>query len=98
MVEFGHELQNDRWAIEAVFPNLRGGYFVEAGACGGAQRSASYVLEREFGWNGICVEPEDSYFRVLYAFWVADPAVNLPRQLALLLAVFLSSSYWLSHH
>jgi FkbM family methyltransferase len=65
VVEFGHELQNDRWAIEAVFPNLRGGYFVEAGACGGAQRSASYVLEREFGWNGICVEPEDSYFRVL---------------------------------
>ncbi len=31
---------------------------------------------------------EDSYFRVLYTFWVADPAVNLPRQLALLIAVW----------
>jgi adenylate cyclase len=32
---------------------------------------------------------EDSYFRVLYTFWIADPAVNLPRQLALLLAVWI---------
>lgn len=31
---------------------------------------------------------EDSYFRVLYLFWVADPAVSLPRQLALLIAVW----------
>ena len=65
MTEFGHHAQNDRWAIEAVFPGLRGGYFVEAGACGGAQGSASYVLEREYDWNGICVEPEDSFYKVL---------------------------------
>jgi adenylate cyclase len=32
---------------------------------------------------------EDSYFRLLYTFWIADPAVNLPRQLALLLAVWI---------
>jgi adenylate cyclase len=31
---------------------------------------------------------EDSYFRVLYTFWVAAPAVNLTRQLALLIAVW----------
>ena len=65
MVEYGHHAQNDRWAIEAVFPNLRGGYFVEAGACGGSTGSASYVLERDFGWNGICVEPLDTYYKVL---------------------------------
>jgi FkbM family methyltransferase len=65
MTEYGHHAQNDRWVIEAVFPGLRGGYFVEAGACGGAQMSASYVLEREYGWNGICVEPHDPYFRAL---------------------------------
>jgi FkbM family methyltransferase len=57
MVEFGHSAKNDQWVIEAVFPGLRGGYFIEAGACGGHKGSASYVLEREFGWNGICVEP-----------------------------------------
>jgi FkbM family methyltransferase len=65
LVKYGHHAQNDRWAIEAVFPGLRGGYFVEAGACAGAQGSASYVLEREFDWKGICVEPHDAYFAVL---------------------------------
>lgn len=65
MFKYGHHAQNDRWVTEAVFPGLRGGYFVEAGACGGAEMSASYVLERELGWNGICVEPHDAYFRSL---------------------------------
>jgi adenylate cyclase len=31
---------------------------------------------------------EDSYFRVLYLFWLTDPAVNLPRQFALLVAIW----------
>lgn len=65
MVEYGHHAQNDRWITEVIFPGLRGGYFVEAGACGGAKMSASNVLERELGWNGICVEPHDAYFRTL---------------------------------
>jgi FkbM family methyltransferase len=65
MIDYGHHAQNDRWAVEAVFPGLREGYFVEAGACGGASGSASYVLERDLGWDGICVEPHDVYFKVL---------------------------------
>jgi len=63
--DYGHHSQNDRWAVELVFPDLRGGYFVEAGACGGHLGSASYVLERGFGWDGICVEPLDEYYGVL---------------------------------
>jgi len=34
IVAFGHHAQNDRWAIEIVFPALTGDFFVEAGACG----------------------------------------------------------------
>lgn len=64
-VDYGHHAQNDRWVVEAVFPGLRGGFFVEAGACGGGEGSASYVLERAFGWRGICVEPGEEYFRML---------------------------------
>ncbi len=32
---------------------------------------------------------EDSYFRVLYAFWITEPAIDLPRQFALLAAVWI---------
>jgi FkbM family methyltransferase len=65
VTRFGHHAQNDRWITEAVFPGLRGGYFVEAGACGGQSGSASLALERDLGWTGVCVEPLDYYYRVL---------------------------------
>jgi FkbM family methyltransferase len=42
--------------VETVFPGLRGGYFVEAGATNGVNGSGTLVLERELGWSGICVE------------------------------------------
>jgi FkbM family methyltransferase len=64
-VQYEHHLLNDRWIVESVFPGLRGGYFVEAGACEGKSVSASYVLETELGWSGICVEPEPGYYDLL---------------------------------
>jgi hypothetical protein len=64
-MQFWHHLMNDRWIAEAVFPGLRGGYFVEAGACEGRYESAAYALEKELGWDGICVEPMESYYEQL---------------------------------
>jgi len=46
----------DRWVIEHVFPSLREGYFVEAGAVDGIQISNTLVLEKHFGWHGLLVE------------------------------------------
>jgi hypothetical protein len=57
MPEYRSQLGQDRWIIEEVFPGKRGGFFVEIGAGDGVFLSNTYVLEKEFGWSGICVEP-----------------------------------------
>ena len=54
---------NDKWVIEKVFPQKRGGFFVEAGACEGIFCSTTYVLEKHYGWRGILVEPNPFNFR-----------------------------------
>lgn len=64
-MRYWHDLLNDRWIVECVFPGLRGGYFVEAGAGGGMHSSATYVLETELAWDGICVEPVEEYYDLL---------------------------------
>lgn len=57
----------DRWVIENVYPGKRDGWFIEAGACDGVIGSNTLLLEREYGWKGICVEPVPSYYEDLRA-------------------------------
>ncbi|MGA2212075.1 MAG: FkbM family methyltransferase [Bryobacteraceae bacterium] len=60
-----NDAKNDLWIRECVFPGLRDGYFIEAGAGTGLNGSSCYILERKFGWRGICVEPNDVLFAQL---------------------------------
>ncbi len=60
-----NDTRNDQWIAERVFPGKRNGYFVEAGAGNGREASSCYVLEKELGWTGICVEPNDAFFEEL---------------------------------
>lgn len=69
---YNHDLLNDRWISSIIFPNLREGYFVEAGACAGKAGSACYFLEKELGWTGICVEPIPSLYETLKNVRTAD--------------------------
>lgn len=48
----------DRWVMERALPGKRGGWFIDSGAGpDGIRGSNSYVLETEFGWKGLLVEP-----------------------------------------
>ena len=56
---------NDRWAIEHVFKEKRDGFFVEAGALNGKNSSSTYLLEKNYNWKGILVEPSPEMFEAL---------------------------------
>jgi FkbM family methyltransferase len=44
-----------------LLKNKRGGFFVEFGATNGIYLSNSYLLEKDYGWNGILCEPAISW-------------------------------------
>jgi FkbM family methyltransferase len=44
----------------------KNGYFLEIGASDGIKFSNTYLLEKEYGWSGICVEPiKDDYEKLI---------------------------------
>ncbi len=58
------QLGQDLWVLEkSAFK--RGGYFVEFGATDGILLSNTYLLEKQFGWTGLCAEPNPDYFAEL---------------------------------
>ena len=60
--EYWGQHAQDRWVVESVFSNgKRGGYFVEAGAGDGRLLSNTLVLEKEFSWSGLLIEPTSAY-------------------------------------
>ena len=58
------QLGQDLWVLERT-GHKRGGFFVEFGATDGVLLSNTYLLETEFGWNGILAEPNPAFFEKL---------------------------------
>jgi hypothetical protein len=55
---------NDLFVLQQL-SSRRDGYFVEAGALDGIHGSNTWLLERDYGWCGICVEPDSGLFSEL---------------------------------
>jgi FkbM family methyltransferase len=58
------QLGQDIWILEKC-SYKRGGFFVEFGATNGIILSNTYLLEKDFGWNGICSEPNPEFLNLL---------------------------------
>ena len=54
----------DMWVI-ALFKGKRNGFFLEIGGGDGLWISNTLLLEKEFGWNGILVEPTSAFERLV---------------------------------
>lgn len=58
---FYSQIGQDRW-VATIFSSKKRGYFVDVGAHDGTTFSNTAYLERELGWNGICIEPTPEVF------------------------------------
>ena len=54
----------DMWVI-ALFQGKQNGFFLEIGGGDGLWISNTLLLEREFGWNGILVEPTGAFEQLI---------------------------------
>jgi len=48
-----------------VLPLMEYGYFLDLAAADGITHSNTYVLEKHFGWGGLCIEPNPAFYRQL---------------------------------
>ncbi len=60
------QLHQDLWVI-AMTGGKRGGTFLELGASNGVNLNNTVMLEREYGWTGVCVEANPKSFAQLTA-------------------------------
>lgn len=58
------QLGQDLWVLEST-NHKQNGYFIDIGAYDGIYHSNTYLLEKEHGWSGICVEPSLKYSELL---------------------------------
>ena len=57
------QIGQDKW-VHSILGNING-YFIELGACDGLYLSNTLFFERTLKWNGICIEPNDTFIEDL---------------------------------
>ena len=53
--------QQDKWVIEEMFGYFMSGYFVDIGCSDGIKHSNTYMLEKKYGWDGVCIDGNERY-------------------------------------
>ncbi|HQQ96779.1 MAG TPA: FkbM family methyltransferase [Cyclobacteriaceae bacterium] len=61
------QYRQDEVLMEIVFNHNRGGVFLDIGANDGVTYSNTYLMEKLYGWTGVCVEPLPRAFEKLSA-------------------------------
>jgi FkbM family methyltransferase len=64
-MEFYSQFGQDLHIINDIYNRKKNGYFIEIGAYDGISMSNTYLLEKNYQWNGICIEPNPRYFNKL---------------------------------
>lgn len=59
-MSYHSQIGQDRW-VDSVIGPKSDGFFIELGACDGKYFSNTLYFEEKYGWNGICIEPNDNY-------------------------------------
>ena len=63
---FRSQYGQDHWVVEKVFPGrTKPGFFIEIGAGDGVLLSNTWVLEKNYGWTGILVEPTHKFTQLI---------------------------------
>lgn len=63
--EYKSQYGQDKYIIENVFKCMNHGCFIDLGAHDGITFSNTYVLEKKYNWEGICVEPNTDIYQQL---------------------------------
>ena len=65
-MEYKSQHKQDEFIVN-YFKEKRNGVFVDIGAHDGITLSNTYILEKEYGWTGICIEPMEHEYKKLEA-------------------------------
>src|ERR1700757_3509029 len=65
VMKYYSQKEQDKWVIEEVFHGKRDGYFLDLAATDGIYLNNTFVLETQYGWNGLCIEANPFFFNRL---------------------------------
>lgn len=57
--------EQDKWVAQQIFNFKKDGYFIDLAATDGITDNNTYFLENRLDWKGICIEPNQKYFKKL---------------------------------